>query len=274
MTQRGRGTGRGHDAAKTADIAFSEPAGRAGIDLPDCVDDDADSTGEPHQPAARRRQGDLDLVAALADTGFTGPNWDRFANELARYGHAVVLAWLRTGEMFAQCVRRHRRLSPPPVWWCEEDRITLADDTVFQGILDFRERGLRGGQWRPDGGASLRTYFVGSCVLAFPNVYRRWRTEGEASRQAALAARPVDVIEDRALPDDPCELAVRELHLADCLAGVPDERTRQAILYQEFGYSLKEIAELLAVTPGAVKQLLARQRERGSRASQNGGAHG
>src|SRR5262245_11225409 len=69
--------------------------------------------------ALRRRERlaeDADLVTWLALNRFTGTDYDRFAYELARYGHAVITAWVRRGLILGKC--RERGLGgleePPP----------------------------------------------------------------------------------------------------------------------------------------------------------------
>jgi hypothetical protein len=47
-----------------------------------------------------RRKRDLDLRNELALEDFSGVGWDRYANELARYGIAVMVVWMRTGRIF------------------------------------------------------------------------------------------------------------------------------------------------------------------------------
>jgi DNA-directed RNA polymerase specialized sigma24 family protein len=220
-----------------------------------------------------RRQGDLALLAALAAVDFTGPVWARFADGLARYGHAVVMAWLRTGEMFVQCRRKSCWLSPPPSWCGEDDWVSMASDTVVKAILVFQDQGLRQGGWRPDGGASMKTYFLGTCVLTFPNVYRKWCTEQKTLRQLDLVPWPDDVACAVSSAEDPGELAMLRARLREGFNSMPDDRTRGAVLLHGYGYSNKEIADLLGTTPGAVKQILARQRDRGLRATRDGGDH-
>ncbi|MEU5692432.1 hypothetical protein [Actinosynnema sp. NPDC020468] len=215
--------------------------------------------------ALQRREGDVALRDELAAQGFEGTLWWLFTHELARYGYAVVVAWLRTDEMFAQCKKRGCYPGPPPLDWEWDDVHSLANDTVGQAILDFRERALIGGGWRSDGGASLKTYFVGRCVFAFPNFYRKWRTEQWHRRRLGSAAAGVEDIAGLSSSEqDPADLAVARLHLWRSFADIPDERTKRALLLQESGYRVEEIAELLGeASKDVVRGLLQRQRKRG-----------
>ena len=47
---------------------------------------------------------------------------------------------------------------------------------MYEGFVYFRDRGLLGREWSAEHGQPLNEYFVNACVLAFPNVYRRWQT--------------------------------------------------------------------------------------------------
>jgi hypothetical protein len=58
-----------------------------------------------------------------------------------------------------------------------DDALELSCETVAEAIRCFRERVLIPGKWDPTRKASLRTFFVGQCILQFPNIYRRWNTE-------------------------------------------------------------------------------------------------
>ena len=56
-------------------------------------------TGESLSELERleRLAGDAELFAALEQQGFAGPDWDYFADVLARYGLAVIRGWMRRG---------------------------------------------------------------------------------------------------------------------------------------------------------------------------------
>lgn len=140
--------------------------------------------------------------------------------------------------------------------------------TVARALPVFRERALRQGEWRPGKGASLTTYFVGTCTYEFPNEYRRHQAQRRrwqraqaslaATAEASVAARSVDVD------------VLGNLRVAEHLSDISDARTRAAVALRIDGYSLEEIRQLLnADSVRAIEGLLyrwrrkAQQREKG-----------
>jgi RNA polymerase sigma factor (sigma-70 family) len=245
--------GLAHDGAD--EVRHTTPVSQDDLATVEDTDDDVLRASE----SLARLQGDQELRDALARDGFTGRRWDRFTGELAGYGLAVMTAWLYSGEIFAQCKKKNCSPGPAPLDWTAEDRQDLADDTVVQAIINFQRHALVERRWRIEGGASLKTYFIGSCVFAFPNYYRKWLTERSLRQQELPIEHTTD---DGPRSDDPVELAINRMRIAEGLDGIPDDRTKKAIIYQEMGYTYDEIAELLDTTRGAVNQLLGRHRRR------------
>ncbi len=58
----------------------------------------------------------------------------------------------------------------------------MAGEVVTVALAPFRDEVLLPGLWDPAKGASLTTYFVGQCILRFPNVYRSWLAHLEEYR--------------------------------------------------------------------------------------------
>jgi RNA polymerase sigma factor (sigma-70 family) len=203
------------------------------------------------------------LYDRLAAAGFDGPEYAMFVAELAAYGIGICEAWLRTGLMFKYCRDRGRPAGPPPAIWSAEDRHELVLETVAVALRDFHDHALMKGQWRADGGASLKTYFIGACLHAFPNVFRKWRTERRQWDQAETAAAPLSGSGDLA------DQVATSLDLRQRLAGL-DQRTRAALVLTEAGYRQEEIAEVLGISARAVEGLLHRHRRR-VRQRQDGG---
>ncbi|GAA1560055.1 hypothetical protein GCM10009827_096480 [Dactylosporangium maewongense] len=72
------------------------------------------------------------------------------------------------------CPGLNRRAGAPSRW-SGQDRRALTQDTVAEGLLLFGAEGLVAGDWKPPGGASIKTCFIGSCVLSFADQYRAGR---------------------------------------------------------------------------------------------------
>jgi hypothetical protein len=247
----------------TNDRATTTPVSAAALDDVEVDDEHTRLAAE----SLARRQADVEIRHELARAGFRGPGWDRYARELARYGYAVMMAWLTSGEMFSQCKAKGCNLGPPPLEWTVDDRAGLASETVALAVNSFKQQALIEGRWTPNGGATLRTYFIGGCVFAFPNLYRKWLADRAALQQLMSIERDTD---DRSNPpQDPGEMAVTRLHIQEGFNSIPDDRTKSAVLLQAMGYTYDEIGEILQITPRAVDGLIRRQHERGA----GGGLH-
>jgi DNA-directed RNA polymerase specialized sigma24 family protein len=255
-------------ARATAESGAADGSASAADSLRPPSGETADEIGRDRQERAgtsvKRRKADRQLYETLTQARFGGVSWDLFATELARYAHAILMAWLVTGELFQQCHAKGRSLGLPPIDWTREDRVELANETVARALNRFRDNALAGGGWSQEGGASLTTYFMGTCIYEFPNVFRRWQTEQSSWHRPDL----VELTPDQdwpAISDDPCVIAVERLWIGEVLAAIPNPTTRKAVVLQSLKYTYDEIAELLNMTPGAVAQLLCRERRRQQR---------
>lgn len=245
------------------------------------------SAGERDQLRAvkenlERRDADLELYNRLALREFTGPEYEMLASELASYGFSVVCSWLRRGVIFKYCADRGRVLHPAdsdrerlerPEG--RDEREELASETVARALRFFRERALLGRKWSHEGGATLKTYFVGACIFAFPAIYRRWAREWRRWRR---------VIDDRDLsPDhrdsrtsvelfgtDTAHTAISNITVAEELTRMPP-RMRTAATMLLDGHSQAEIADHLDTTERAVEGMLHRYRKNRRRPPQRDG---
>jgi DNA-directed RNA polymerase specialized sigma24 family protein len=196
---------------------------------------------------ARRRAADRELVAVLAASGFAGPQYDRFRDELAKYGVSVLRGWMSSGYIFHLLARRGLSLGPT-----EEEigelhgdadlRDELAVMVVAVALRQYREQALLGGGWQADGGASLTTYFMGACLSAFPNEFRRHRTQkrrwrAQDTADAALAAA-------KQTAADSADAVAGDLRVRAELARL-EPRTRAIVALSLDGYRQEEIAEML-----------------------------
>lgn len=203
--------------------------------------------------AIDRRAGDAELHMTLALRGFAGVEYERFAEELARYGLAVIGAWIRSGAIFQQCARKGVPLMDSERIE-EMDAEELANATVGLAVVRFRDRVLLRNKWNPAGGASLRTFFIGQCLFVFADVYREWLRSQPAQTptewQESMLTSATPTVES---------LVLHSLQLEAVLSTMsPDART--AIIMTSAGYSQEEIATRLGRTRKSVERMLAKER--------------
>jgi Winged helix-turn-helix DNA-binding len=115
--------------------------------------------------------------------------WDGFAyhqlfNDLWLYALPVVLAFLKKNHMG----RLLQRYVPERAFTISAEhmvvltnssieRTELALDIIATAVEDFRNKAITPGknEWKPSmRGASLRTYFIGTCALVYPRAYKKW----------------------------------------------------------------------------------------------------
>jgi DNA-directed RNA polymerase specialized sigma24 family protein len=230
-------------------------AGDHHLDLPLSAD------GELLAENRSRLRADAALRDLLEQSDFSGKAYAMFEEELARYGLQVMRGWLRGGFIFAQCGKAGVPLERRPI--PDDDHEDLAQEVVAAALPVFRQKALREGGWRPDGGASLKTYFTRSLCYQFATVWKkRLRNKDPAAVPGQLVDGPQPEV---ASPDPgPAETFLIRDEIRRGLAEMPDERTRTAVVLAEDGYQHEEIAELLGpdVSPRAVEGLLRRHRQR------------
>jgi DNA-directed RNA polymerase specialized sigma24 family protein len=211
------------------------------------------------------RAADAALYDRMVEVGFRGPEFDAVVDALIGYAYPVLRSWLASGQIVAEAARRGakglRSLADRSVALTGSDVDDLVQDTLVLALRRFAERGRVGQGWSPDGGASLSTYFVGSCVLAFADVYRTWwaREQDDRRAVAALAAQGGGT----SGAADPAEVTAARERLDDALP--PEPRARRAVMLSAAGYTHAEIADMLAdgTTTRAVEGLLYRHRRGG-----------
>jgi hypothetical protein len=224
---------------------------------------------EEHVSAAERVDRlawDYNLVTDLAFRQFEGPRYDYFANELAKYGMAVIRGWIRRRLILARCRERgFGGLPEPPVGAFDDPELVegLTDETVAMALRHFREDVLIPGRWDYRKGASLRTFFIGQCLIRFANVYRSWWRQDGRRRAAEACVDPGDLclLDQRTEPD--IEVLVLDQIAGDqLLRQVRDIRVRRALVMAAAGIPQREIAERLRCTTKAVERMLANERTR------------
>ncbi|KIA61372.1 RNA polymerase sigma factor [Nocardia vulneris] len=242
------------------------------------VDYVLDSTAIVPTPDETRERlnADDELLAALEKFRFTGPAWDLFADSLIRYSAATLDAWSQYGRVF-QVLRDHGvRLMPPAT---QRERRRLAGEPTYRAelvrpaiaaALVKVQRALQAGTgWKPDGGMSLTTYFVGACVFAFANEFRKLRRRDQFLSTGHADFDPDELADDGfgtflcATPyPDPETTAINNATIRNALHGM-SELERAIVWGKVSGYTAAEIAELNpGTTKKAIEQRWARLKEK------------
>jgi hypothetical protein len=202
------------------------------------------------------RLADQRIVEKLRSCGFDGPEWRVLACALMEYGYTVLVVWACKGTL-GQHAARHRGLGgarvPINLQLDADEAHALATEVVLVAREKFRTRSLP--RWRPTGGASLRSYFIGRCLMELGDVYRVWY---------AREVRPLPIdhtrIDDGRYGARPDEEAVAMVLTDRMLDRDPD--LCRALQLQAQGYKLEEIAEEMGSTADGVRSQIYRGRQR------------
>ncbi len=228
------------------------PGDRARLKLEDLVGVVGQEERHGREDHQARLAADRLLLDELMLRGYEGRSWKVFVENLAGYALPILVSWLRSGQIFVKASRGLGRVKRRPGRLEREDRVDLAGVLISEAVHFFRDKVLRPGKWDVTRGASLRTYFVGSCLLIFPNVYRAWCRE----------TRPISCGSEEALP----ELKVREpnlverIDLAERIRSVTDFRNRKILEGIARGQTYGRIAQELGLTERAVEARVDRLR--------------
>lgn len=219
------------------------------------------------------RMAETQIVERLRLVEFnpTSDLWRRFSGALIEYGYAVFVAWGVTGTLYLHAAQHGRGRGvrgltkiPETLKLNHDEATALAGDLLTVSIEAFRTRSLP--TWSPTGRASLKTYFIGRCLMELPGVYVVWNSR---ERKRVPIDRFISV-DDGRHGDWPSDQAERRVLLDALFNG--DDLVRAMFELQQDGYSLQEIAEILStpdhpLTEAAVRtrmhRLRGRARERG-----------
>lgn len=199
-----------------------------------------------------RLAADRQLISELRQHRFDGEVWDAVATELVKYGLAVTKSWILRGTMFEKCAQKGRPVTRPPRGSMDEDEAeSLAGELITVALERFRAEVLVPGRWDPERGAALTTYFVGQCILRFPNLYRTWLTtvaDYDLHGDELLHARP----SSNSLEDD----IIDERANVEALRAVKSADARKALVLSASGYTYAEIGHRLGKSEKAVERMV------------------
>jgi DNA-directed RNA polymerase specialized sigma24 family protein len=211
-----------------------------------------------HLPLAEqidRLAADSDLVQDLRSRGFNGPDYRYFESVLAGYGQAVIAGWMHRRTIEAKC--REKRLRHVPqldgIVFTNDDIDEVVLETVAEALFYYRDRVLLLDRWDADRGASLRTFFVGQCLIRFVSVMNRWLTE----QSRDVLGIDEDLREDEVADATDVETdVINALTAHQALQHVTRADARLALTLRSQGHTVREIANQMARTEKSVEGMI------------------
>lgn len=252
------------DELQTASSDRVTSSGASYLDLRDELDVTERASADD-AVSALQRVADRELFRALGDCNYLGKLWDNTSRDLASYGVAVMRSWLKTGRITKMLSSRG---VPIELYEHElrafamnfQERNDLAMYVVAHALHDFRTRGRDERGWSPDGGAQITTYFIGGCILAFPNRLREYRRLS----QTDIPISPEQARDDARVSRiglDPALVLVSGDELKRVVSSMKD-REKEIVLLLLSGMEHSEIAAHLGLEGRAVEGVLYRMRRR------------
>ncbi|GAA4158003.1 hypothetical protein [Actinomadura keratinilytica] len=218
---------------------------------------------------ARRRTHEQQLVLAMRAEGFDGPVTHTWMAETAAYALAVLMSWMRTGQIVAECKAKGRPIALVeygPGRWTRADRQELAGETVARALGYFITKVLAAGRWDPQGGAGLNTFFIGACLFQFSNVYDRWAREQRAwDRAGGVGLLNGDDADELTAPEgqweDPTSRQVlNRARRREILQAIANPQTRAAARLILADKTIKEAAAAVGMNEKTLRTRLSRLR--------------
>lgn len=194
--------------------------------------------------------------------------WKSLADALASYGFVVMRGWGLSGLLRRKAAQHANGFGviglpklPEVLELDEFDASSLAADLVVKSIDSYRQTLMDPDRrWRFDGGASLKSFFIGRCLQLLPDVYVKWRRQ----ERGDLIEVALDATIAHPQIGDPAD------HHLDWLLNdlVDDPSDRAMFALQHDGYTLEQIAEILSAdldkcfTEGMVRTHMTNARKR------------
>ena len=179
-------------------------------------------------------------------------------------GHDLLVPHRR---IFAECVKRGIYLPEAPLDWSDDDQADVVQDTVHNGVRRFHRRALVERGWLVEGGSTLSSYFIGTCVYCFADVFRAWHDREDLLRMARYELTPqlgdAPPLIYRSSFDHDIASSHTAVQILSTLREGGKELTAQILALLADGCTYQEVAEVLpeAGTTRAIEGRLYRLRQ-------------
>ncbi|MFD3937821.1 sigma-70 family RNA polymerase sigma factor [Streptomyces sp. NPDC058611] len=229
------------------------------------------SPRRPVAPSPRRRANperlaaDRELCEQLRTDGFKGLRFLQLRDDLWVYGWKAVRAWMRDGSIVERCYQRDIFFA---AWATEREammrqadvRDEIAHHCVSEAVGKLMDSLAGDHHWEPDGGATMRTYFITFCLWSFRDAFRKWASDYRRRLREAMDGYGHGPGSDLSAPDR----MVLQDTLNRILEGASLEEKAICQLILSHDATQEQIAAQLGMTRKAVERRMARVRKRGT----------
>ncbi|MFE0063165.1 hypothetical protein [Streptomyces sp. NPDC059003] len=178
---------------------------------------------------------------------------------LTEYALAVLSAWIGSGVIY-QHLRSQFGINLVSAPELKDDGAIaeLAGLIIAVALRDLPDTLAR---WSPMRGSSLSSFFIGHCLLVFPNEYRRWLREQRAGGGEAEVLDAMPDYGELCADSDPAHVVAVRLEARQVMHLVKSRQVRCALLMQAVGFSQREIASALNMELKPLEMALYRARK-------------
>ncbi len=208
-------------------------------------------------------------IRELTRLGPDSPEAVTFQQHLLEYGIGTLLTLCFAGVLPGKLKELvpTLQLEPPPSCWGEDHWRNVVITTVASAVAPFLED-LLDGAWRPERGASIKTYFVNTCCLTLVDEYRkeirRLKRAGGAEEVLGGTVAELEpyvftwLIADQPLPS---QTALDRDQIRTLLAMATHRDIPRIVYLLAQGYSQREVALLLGRSEQWLSKTLKKFRE-------------
>jgi DNA-directed RNA polymerase specialized sigma24 family protein len=212
---------------------------------------------------------DIILLLQLQSFDPGSSEWLTLKAALIEYGYTVFTGWGISGLLRQRAVvhrgTRNAHRIPENLYLTADEAAGLAGELMITVVESFRHKVLAAGKWDANQGASLKTFFVGWCLMHLPDCYLRWnrleRSTGwtESLDDPSFTPGPMTLRDPTAQTARDAEARI-ELELA--ISFIDDDLVVQMFRLQVEGLGLDAIGEVLGLTEPVVRTRMTRARAR------------
>ena len=222
---------------------------------PSTMQPEPDGLQSPNQSGVLRAK-DVLIAQRIRDVNYDlrHHRCQLLAKQLTSLGAGTLTNLWTKGMLFSKCKELGLRgLPEPPATWPDEAQLLILE-TVERAVPRFITNSLP--KWRPDGGASIETYFINYCLYEFKKVYKSFCRREYAVQRHEVLYDNVSPIFDALREPGPENLAISRYTITEAAKLIDNDFDRKIISRVAQEMPQKQIARELGVSVNTIARRL------------------